>query len=203
MWTSLILFDRATFRKMARIPIWAMGYNGGVTTNARKITIAVLLIAVVVFPALADETTKSVELILQEIKNDQNVKETEQIDPDRVSEAQLAQLGEALMERMLPNERQHELMDQMMGGEGSSSLEAMHRSMGYRYLSGGEEASWRSGWGMMGPGMMNNLQGYMLSAGPLVWILIVILAAAVVVLAILLGVCKHRGIYWKVEQRCP
>jgi uncharacterized membrane protein len=161
--------------------------------NKRKITLTVVLIAVVVFPVLADDATKSVELILREIKMDQNVGEIKQIDPDRVNDPRLVELGEALMELMVPNERQHELMDQMMGGEGSESLEAMHRSMGYSYLSGGGEASWRSGWGMMGPGMMNNWQGHMLSASPLIWVLIVILAAAAVVLAILLAVHKHQG----------
>jgi len=161
--------------------------------NIRRITLGVLMMAVVVFPGLADDATSSVELILREIKTDQNVEETDKIDPDRVSDVRLIELGEALMELMVPNERQHELMDEMMGGEGSESLDAMHRSMGYHYLSGGGEASWRSGWGMMGPGMMNNWQGNMLSASPLVWIIVVILAVAAVVLALLLSVRKHQG----------
>jgi len=149
--------------------------------------------AVMVLPLFANDATSSVELIVQEIQIDQKVEKIEQIDPDQVSNAHLIELGEALMELMVPNERQHELMDEMMGGEGSQSLEAMHRSMGYSYLSGGGEASWRSGWGMMGQGMMGNWGGHMLSASPIIWLLVALLAAAIVLLAVLLAVRKYHG----------
>jgi hypothetical protein len=107
----------------------------------------------------------------------QNVQRVEQIDPDRVSDAQLAELGEAVMDVQLPNERQHASMDEMMGGEGSQSLEAMHRSMGYSYLSAGGESGWAHG---------------MMSAGPGVWILVVLIASAAVVLSIVLATCSNR-----------
>ncbi|KKK96461.1 hypothetical protein LCGC14_2662540 [marine sediment metagenome] len=57
------------------------------------------------------------------------------------------------MSDMIPNPKQHEWMDEMMGGEGSENLSAMHRLMGYRYLSddGGFIGSMMMG-GMFGSG---------------------------------------------------
>ncbi len=163
--------------------------------NKAIVTLGLLTVIVVAVPA--DDATSSVQAILSRIESQQKVDSVEQIDPDRVGDAQLAQLGEALMDFMVPNERQHELMDQMMGGEGSQSLEAMHRSMGYSYLAGGGDAFWQPGWGsgMMGPWMMGGWPGWgfhMMSASPLVWVLVAALAVVVVVLVVLLTV-RRRG----------
>jgi uncharacterized membrane protein len=56
------------------------------------------------------------------------------------------------MDLMHPNDREHEFMDEMMGGEGSASLEYMHRMMGYRYLSSGLLSP---GYPMTGRGLMS------------------------------------------------
>lgn len=171
--------------------------------RARNMLLIVVLAVVLVLPVVAQEHGRSIQVILEEIKHAQNVQRVEQIDPDEVSDAQLAELGEAVMDVRVPNERQHAFMDEMMGGEGSKSLEAMHRSMGYSYLSAGGESGWgmmdtgRTGWGMMGPWMMSGYRGFgwghgMMSAGPGVWILVVLLASVVVVLAIVLATRSNR-----------
>ena len=79
---------------------------------------------------------RPLEVILQEIRVKQGLGPNEAINPRKVGDEDLAELGEALMGVMHPDPRQHELMDKMMGGEGSESLASMHRMMGYRYLSG-------------------------------------------------------------------
>jgi len=167
---------------------------------------ALLVFLALVAPNLAAQhVERSVQAILADIKAAQSVERVEQVDPDRVSDELLAELGEAVMDVALPNERQHEFMDQMMGGEGSSSLEAMHRSMGYSFLASGGTDTRRGlwgpggwgmarpgGWGMMGPGMRGwgwpgaGFRGP-LSAGLGVWIIVAVLSAAVVVLSILLA----------------
>jgi uncharacterized membrane protein len=97
--------------------------------------------------------------ILAEIREEQGIGSNDTIDPDRVSDKHLEEVGEAVMELMHPNEREHDFMDQVMGGEGSESLEYMHRMMGYRYLRGeyGSPISPMMGRGMMGMRMMGGL----------------------------------------------
>jgi hypothetical protein len=172
--------------------------------SARNTLLIVVLAVAIVLPVTAQEHGRSIQAILAEIKQDQNVQRVEQIDPDKVSDAQLAELGEAVMDVQFPNERQHAFMDEMMGGEGSRSLEALHRSIGYSYLSAGGESGWgmmdrsRTGWSMMRPWMMSRYRHFgwgrgMMSAGPGVWILVVLLASAVVVLSIVLATrCNRR-----------
>jgi len=100
-----------------------------------------------------DHHDETIESVLEDIRREQGVDENAAIDPDRVGERNLERLGEAVMSVMHPDPRQHELMDEMMGGEGSESLAYMHQRMGYRYLAGLTE---RGAWGGMmgGPGMM-------------------------------------------------
>lgn len=60
------------------------------------------------------------------------------------------------MSIMIPDFRQHEWMDEMIGEEGSGSLSSMYKCIGYRYLSGdsslmmglhnyGRNSSWITG----------------------------------------------------------
>jgi len=172
----------------------------------RKAMVVVVLLGLVLSPK-AHAQDRAVGEIVEEIKQAQGVERAEAIDPDQVSDATLAELGEALMSVMMPNERQHEFMDSMMGGEGSESLEAMHRSMGYSYLSGDgprgwDRRLWDRGWGgMMGPGMMGpggawspgmmgsrwnrgGMHGW--GGGAWVWVLVAVLSIAVIVLVALL-----------------
>jgi len=103
------------------------------------------------------EHGRSVEEILAEVREKLDLGPNDRIDADRVSDEDLEELGEAVMGLVHPDEREHELMDRMMGGEGSKNLEYMHRLMGYRYLSGGFHGTGFSGTGMSGGarGMMN------------------------------------------------
>ena len=102
---------------------------------------------------------RNIDEILAEIRQEQGIESDDPIDPDGVSDEYLEELGEAVMGLMHPNEREHEYMDEMMGGEGSESLEYMHRMMGYRYLSSGFRnpglPMMRGGW--MGRGMMGGM----------------------------------------------
>jgi len=126
----------------------------------RKI-IFTLILTVIILPSLilAHGDNLSLEKVLEEIRNSQNVTEVSKIDCQKVSDEQLETLGEAVMSTMHPDEQEHKLMDQMMGGEGSESLKAMHILMGKRYL--GCLSSMMDGGMMgmmpvMGGGMMGN-----------------------------------------------
>lgn len=79
--------------------------------------------------------SEAIKKILSEMRQSQNLGPSETIDLSKVTKAQLEKLGDAWMDIMIPNQRQHEMMDQMMGGEGSESLANAHRAMGSCYLS--------------------------------------------------------------------
>ncbi len=78
-----------------------------------------------------------------------------------LTEEQLEHIGEYYMEQMHPGEA-HELMDKMMGGEGSESLRQVHINMAKR-LYCNEDIGGMTGssgiMGMMGGGMMNMAMG--------------------------------------------
>lgn len=69
----------------------------------------------------------------------------------QLNENQLEIVGDYLMEQMHPGQA-HELMDKMMGGEGSESLKLMHIAMAERLYC--EDKSDAANYGMMGYGMM-------------------------------------------------
>ena len=71
---------------------------------------------------------------------------------DKLTGKQLESIGDYYMEQMHPGEA-HEMMDQMMGGEGSESLRQVHINMAKR-LYCNEDVG-----GMMGGGMMNMMMG--------------------------------------------
>lgn len=100
-------------------------------------------------PAFSDTDNhdRSTEEVIDEILDEQGVSSTEDIDCGDVSDTEFEALGEAVMGVMHPNDEEHELMDNMMGGEGSESLESMHISMGRQYLG-----CWVGSFGMMGGG---------------------------------------------------
>ncbi len=85
--------------------------------------------------------------------HEHNFAETKQlidsgISCEKLIDEQLEAMGDYYMEQMHPGEA-HEMMDQMMGGEGSESLKQMHIQMA-KWLYCNEDVG-----GMMGGGMMN------------------------------------------------
>ncbi len=62
------------------------------------------------------------------------------------------------MEVMIGNSEMHDQMDNQLGGDGSSSLNAFHKKLGYNYLSGYPAGMMN----LMSGGMMRNYQGGMM-----------------------------------------
>jgi hypothetical protein len=108
------------------------------------------------------EHGESIEVVLQEILVEQNVTTVQELDCSNLEESDLEQLGDAVMEQQHPGEA-HEVMDQMMGGEGSESLKEIHINMGNSYLgcNGRTSFGMMSGGGMMGlsNSQQNNFYG--------------------------------------------
>jgi len=74
---------------------------------------------------------------------------------DKLTDEQLESIGDYYMEQMHPGEA-HEIMDNMMGGEGSESLKQVHINMAKRLYC---NENVYIGYGMMGGGMMNMMMG--------------------------------------------
>jgi len=106
-----------------------------------------------------DEHGKPLDVVLQEIREKQGRGPDEAIDPRAVSDKDLEELGEAVMSVMHPDPRQHEFMDNMMGGEGSRRLARMHRRIGYNYLAGKDYNGGMMGWGRGGRWRGNGMMG--------------------------------------------
>ena len=107
--------------------------------KAYFVAIAVLLAGV--GPVFADE---------------QNFNETERliesgIGCDKLADVQLEAIGDYYMEQMHPGEA-HDIMDNMMGGEGSESLKQVHINMAKRLYC---NESVYIGYGVIGPEGMN------------------------------------------------
>lgn len=104
---------------------------------------------------------QSVETVLQDILKSQNVTTVQKLDLSKISDDNWEKLGDAVMEVQHPG-KAHEVMDQMMGGEGSKSLRQIHINMGKAYLGYGDS----NGYGMMGGfgGMLNGWNNQSTSA---------------------------------------
>ena len=97
---------------------------------------------------------------------------------------QLEEIGDYYMEQMHPGEA-HEIMDNMMGGEGSESMKKVHINMARRLYC---NENVYIGYGMMGSGgMMGNYQPYYGYSNSGYWNLfwIVFLVATIILIALL------------------
>lgn len=160
--------------------------------------------------SFADEMVlKSPDVILSEIMVEQGIKDATQIDPSKVSQETLEELGDSVMEKMIGNTTMHDQMDIRLGGDGSESLKAFHINLAINYLtdypngmmnlmSGGmmsnSYSSTNSGWfgngmnnnnnsyansGWNGYGMMNSFASAMVAIGIIVIVLILIIGVIV------------------------
>ncbi|MDP4039769.1 MAG: hypothetical protein Q8P57_04280 [Candidatus Pacearchaeota archaeon] len=123
--------------------------------------------------------------------HEHNFTETKQlidsgISCDKLTDEQLEAMGDYYMEQMHPGEA-HEMMDHMMGGEGSDTLKQMHIQMAKR-LYCNEDVGGMMGGGMMnmmmGSGMMGNL-GYGFGYWNFINILYIILLIGLIILVYL------------------
>jgi putative membrane protein len=102
-------------------------------------------------PAQPDSQKTAAE-VLAEIRQSQGATEDSRIDPAKINDQQLEKLGGAVMEERRGDRKRHQWLESMVGGEGSSSLAAMHRRIGLGYLSGGRGGMFPGMMGRPGPG---------------------------------------------------
>src|SRR3989338_6465608 len=102
----------------------------------------------------------SIAIVLAQESHDSEIEEGKKIveskiSCDKLSNEQLESIGDYYMEQMHPGEA-HEIMDNMMGGEGSEPLKQVHINMARRLYCNDNVYI---GYGMMGSGGMMNMMG--------------------------------------------
>lgn len=70
---------------------------------------------------------------LQDIYSTQNITDQSKVSCSKVTDVQFEKLGDAVMGSGI-SEQQHAQMENMMGGEGSATLDRAHLTMGRSYL---------------------------------------------------------------------
>ena len=83
---------------------------------------------------------------------------------DELSDEQLNDIGDYYMEQMHPGEA-HEMMDNMMGGEGSESLKQMHIQMAKRLYCNEDVGGMMESGNMMSSGGMMGMMSFRGMAG--------------------------------------
>lgn len=111
-------------------------YNGIGMSLIQKILIVLpaLFIASPTLAVSGENHSRSVSEVVSAITASQNVSGQSDISCDAVTDNQFDELGDAVMQAKIGDDEAHEVMDNMMGGEGSESLRSMHIAMGQRYL---------------------------------------------------------------------
>lgn len=105
---------------------------------------------------------RSVGVIVADIEKQQNVSATDMVNVDKVAPALLEELGDAVMGLIIGDPARHDVMDKMLGGDGSPRLTAFHTDLGQQYLRNGGLNGVRMGgsWGMGRFGMMYGWGNY-------------------------------------------
>ncbi|OGZ64903.1 MAG: hypothetical protein A2730_03705 [Candidatus Staskawiczbacteria bacterium RIFCSPHIGHO2_01_FULL_39_25] len=114
----------------------------------KKITLILIIFLLSIVAAFAQESHDG------EIEEGKKLVESK-ISCDKMSNEQLETIGDYYMEQMHPGEA-HEIMDNMMGGEGSESLKQVHINMAKRLYC---NENFYIGYGMMGSGRLTNMMG--------------------------------------------
>ena len=114
----------------------------------KKITLISIIFLLSIVAAFAQESHDG------EIEEGKKLVESK-ISCDKMSNEQLETIGDYYMEQMHPGEA-HEIMDNMMGGEGSESLKQVHINMAKRLYC---NENFYIGYGMMGSGRLTNMMG--------------------------------------------
>ena len=117
----------------------------------------IILILIFLFGASAVLAQESHDI---EIEEGRKLVESK-ISCDKLSNEQLEVIGEYYMEQMHPG-KAHEVMDNMMGGEGSESLKQVHINMARRLYC---NDNIYIGYGMMGSGDMMGMMMNMMGGG--------------------------------------
>ena len=114
----------------------------------KKITSILVIFLLSIVAVLAQESHDS------EIEEGKKLVESK-VSCDKLGNEQLEAIGDYYMEQMHPGEA-HEIMDNMMGGEGSESLKQVHINMAKRLYC---NENVYIGYGMMGSWGMTNMMG--------------------------------------------
>ena len=104
---------------------------------------------------------ETLEEVLPLLLGKYDVQEIDELECNRLTDEDYERLGDAVMEENHPGS-QHEMMDRMMGGDGSENLRQMHRNMGRGYLNcleGKEVSTMMYGNGWSGMPMQGSMFG--------------------------------------------
>ena len=83
-----------------------------------------------------EESMRSVDEIVLDIRTDLGITENEVIDVRLVDEALLEELGDSVMEEYIGDSERHEAIDEYFGGDDSETLTDLHIQIGSDYLNG-------------------------------------------------------------------
>ena len=124
-------------------------------------TVLVLSFGALAFGQMMSTEPRKVDAIVADIEKRQNVTTPSAVEIDKVAPNLIEELGDAVMEVMIGNPARHDMMDRMIGGDGSPQLIAFHTDLGQQYLANGGLNGVRFGgaWGMGRLGMMYGWNG--------------------------------------------